>query len=283
MKAYERALSTFGVLAVAACAAPEKAPAVAVAARDAAAASSVRVHFLDHLSFGARVENVSLLLDGVRAYESDGASLHTDARVTVRPGAHTLAVVLEASEPCGLFDQPRTTVVVEATTMLRAGAGAASIAIDLWGTEATRDPLRTLGVRFTGHAVVLGAHLAETPPTGCEPTDRLCAVDALAERAQSRKDPGAALCLASKRAEIRRLKDVIDDSYATVARDGTTTGAAQNAQLRARYAEERIQAIAIAAEACGLTGEPRTTAGIVELKVERSCPGVDVTAGLDRF
>jgi len=243
----------------------------------------MRFHFLDHLSFGARIEHVSLLLDGLSAYESDAQSVWSDAQVTVRPGAHTLAVVLRASEPCGLFDEPRATVAVEATTSLRAAEGPASIAIDLYGTEATSDPLRSLGVRFVGDAVALGARLDDAPPAGCDRTDALCVIDALVERSRSRKDAPGASCYEAKRAEIRGLKDVVDDSYATIKREGTTTGAAENAQLRARYAEERIRAIAAGVEACAVHGNGRPTSGVVARKVERLCPAPDVTAGLDRF
>jgi hypothetical protein len=276
-----RALWTFGLIAVTACAAPRADVAQATfgspTARDAASASSVRFRFLDHLSFGARIERLSLLLDGVPAFETDGASLKKDRQVTVRPGAHTLAVVLRASEPCGLFDEPRTTVAVEATTTLRAGEGPASIVIDLQGTEATNDPLRTLGVRFTGHDVLLGAALEDGPPSGCDRADALCAVDALAERARSQKDTASLSCYEAKRTEIRALRDVVDDSYATVKREGITAGAAENAQLRARYAEERIRALAVAAEACAAHGDGRPTAGVLARKVERLCPALDVT------
>jgi hypothetical protein len=282
-----RALGSFGLIAAAACAAPRSAQVASALAsstpsRDAAPASTVRFHFEDHLAFGARIEHLSLLLDGVSAYETDAASLRNDGRVTVRPGAHTLAVVLRASEPCGLFDEPRTSVTVQATTSLRAGEGPARVVVDLFGTEATSDPLRTLGVRFKGDEVVLGARVEDAPPIGCDPADALCAVDALAERARSRRDAAGASCYEAKRAEIRGLQDVVDDSYATVKREGTTTGAAETAQLRARYAEARIGAIAAFAEACDAHGERRPTAGVVERKVERFCPAPDVTAGLDR-
>jgi hypothetical protein len=277
-----RSLWSFGLIAAAACAAPRSHVASAASSRDAAPASSVRFHFEDHLAFGARIEHLSLLLDGVSAYETDAASLGNDGDVTVRPGAHTLAVVVRASEPCGLFDEPRTSVVVQATTSLRAGEGPSRVVVDLFGTEATSDPLRTLGVRFKGEEVVLGARVEDGPPDGCNPADALCAVDALAERARSRKDAAGASCYEAKRNEIRGLRDVVDDSYATVKREGTTTGAAENAQLRARYAEARIRAIAALAEACDTHGERRPTAGVVERKVERFCPAPDVTAGLDR-
>jgi hypothetical protein len=282
-----RALWTIGFIAVTGCAAPrsELAPttASATAARDATSGGSMRFHFLDHLSFGARIEHLSVLLDGVPAFESDGTALQREGQITVRPGAHTLAVVLRASEPCGLFDEPRTTVAVEATTSLRAGEGPASVVVDLYGTEATSDPLRTLGVRFTGHDVLLGASLDDEAPSGCDRSDALCAVDALADRARSKKDAAGLSCFEAKRAEIRALKDVVEDSYATVGREGVTTGAAENAQLRARYAEERIRALAIAAEACAAHGDGRPTTGLVARKVERFCPALDLTAGLDRF
>ena len=287
MRHATRALPVFALIMVAACAGPRReVPSTSATSPSpgvAWAASSMRFHFLDHLSFGARIEHVSLLLDGLPAYESDAQSVWSDAHVRVRPGPHTLAVVLRASEPCGLLDEPRTTVAVEATTTLRAAEGPASIAIDLYGTEATSDPLRTLGVRFVGDAVALGARLDDAPPAGCDRTDALCVIDALAERARSRKDASSASCYEARRAEIRNLKDVVDDSYATVKREGTTTGAAENAQLRARYAEERIRAIAFAVEACGVHGDGRPTAGVVARKVERLCPALDVTAGLDRF
>jgi len=275
-----------GLIAVAACAGPRShvlSAAGSPSARDPSPASAMRFHLLDHLSFGARLEHVSLLLDGLSAYESDTRSSWSDAHVTVRPGPHTLAVVLRASEPCGLLDEPRTTVAIEATTSVRAGEGPASIAIDLYGTEATSDPLRSLGVRFTGDAVALGARLDEAPPAGCDRADALCAIDALAERARSRRDARGASCYETKRAEIRTLKDVVDDSYATVRREGTTTGAAESAQLRARYADERIRAIALAADACDLHGDGKPTLGVVARKVERFCPGPDVTAVLDRY
>jgi hypothetical protein len=282
-----RALAVLGLIAVAACAAPRSEPTAvpsgSLSARDAAPASSVRFHFLDHLSFGARIEHVSLLLDGVPAYETDGASLRSEGRVTVRPGAHTLAVVLQASEPCGLLEEPRTSVSVEATTSLRAGDGPASVVVDLYGTEATSDPLRTIGVRFAGHEIALGASLDEGPPSGCDRSDALCAVDALADRARSRHDSTGAACYAAKRSEIRALKDVVDDSYSTVQREGVTAGAAENAQLRARYAEERIRALAVAAETCEAHGNRRPTTGVVHRKVDRFCPAVGATAELDRF
>jgi hypothetical protein len=281
MQHSKRALWILGLTAAAACAGSRAAfaPAAAgsLASQEATSASSVRFRFLDHLAFGARIERLSLLLDGVPAFETDGASLEKDREITVRPGAHTLAVVLRASEPCGLFDEPRTTVAVEATTTLRAGEGPASIEIDLQGTEAMSDPLRTLGVRFTGHDVVLGAILDDGPPSGCDRADALCALDALADRARSQKDGKGLTCYEAKRTEMRALRDVVDDSYATVQREGITAGQAENAQLRARYAEERIHALSVAAEACAAHGDGRPTAGVVARKVERLCPALDVT------
>jgi hypothetical protein len=270
-----------GLIAAAACAAPRAGIAPAAVGsptvRDAASGSSVSFRFFDHLSFGARIEHLSMLLDGVPAFESDGASLENDRRITVRPGAHTLAVALRASEPCGLFDQPRTTVAVEATTTLLAGEGFASIEIDFQGTEATSDPLRTLGVRFTGHDVLLGAALEDRPPNGCDRADALCALDALADRARSQKDTASLSCYETKRTEIRALRDVVADSYATVTREGITAGAAESAQLRARYAEERIRALAVAAAACTAHGDGRPTGGVVARRVERLCPALDLT------
>jgi hypothetical protein len=286
MRSSTRALSGFAIIMVAACGGPlhmEVPSASSPSPRVASVASSMRFHFLDHLSFGARIEHLSLLLDGLPAYESDAQSVWSDAHVTVQTGTHTLAVVLRASEPCGLLDEPRTTVAVEATTSLRAAEGPASIAIDLYGTEATSDPLRSLGVRFVGDAVALGARLDDAPPTGCDRADALCILDALVDRARSRRDAREASCYEAKRAEVRNLKDVVDDSYATVKRDGTTTGAAENAQLRARYAEERIRAITVAVEACTVHGNARPNPSVVARKVERLCPAPDVTAGLDRF
>jgi len=280
-----RALPPFALMAMTACAAA-RAPTPSMLAQAAGGempASSVRFHFLDHLSFGARVERVSLLLDGVPAYDGDGLALRSDTHVRVRPGPHTLAVVLRASEPCGLFEEPRTTVAVEATTSLRAGDGPATVVIDVSGTEATSDPLRTLAVRFSGDLVALGEPREEAPPPGCDGADALCAIDALAARARSRKDAAEASCYDRKRAEVRALQDVVDDSYATVKREGTTTGAAENAQLRARYADERIRAVAVAAAACGSHDGGERTRVVVTRKVERSCPTIDVTAGLDRF
>jgi hypothetical protein len=258
------------------CAAPRGEAKASVALSAAGSpASAVRFHFEDHLSFGARVEAITLLVDGLPAFEGDAASIGQDARVNLRPGLHTLAVLVRASEPCGLFEEPRASVAVRGTLDVVLGDGPASVAVDLVATEATRDPLRSMGLRFEGKDVVLGARAGDAPSPG---EGTLPAIDALAEQARSHGFAAEAACYDDKRAELRTLRDVIDDSHAVVGREGTTAGAAEAAQLRARWAEERIRAVAVSARACEARRARAAVLASVERKVERHCPGADVTA-----
>jgi hypothetical protein len=243
---------------------------------------TLRLRLVDHLGFGARVVNVSVLVDGEPALVSGAASAPGEADLLlVQPGSHTLSIVARASEPCGLLDEPRASVTVRADTTLSVGQKAGDLEADLYAREATSDPLRAVTVRFTGHGVALG-----TPPDAldasrrCGPDDALCVLGARAELARSHHDAAAASCFDSKLAEARALRDTLDDSYTAVTREQTTAGDAENAQLRARYARSRLRSLPAEAEACAVASRAVASAGVVERKVERACPTPDVTAGL---
>jgi hypothetical protein len=244
---------------------------------------------VDHLGFGARIESVSVLIDGLPArgvaFEThEGTTAHDPGRLPVQPGAHTLSIVVLASEPCGLFEQPRASFTVRAGTTFSVGEHPGTLVADLYSKEATSDPVRDLTVRFSGNRVVLGIPAgALDPPPGCDKDDALCVLDSRAALARSRNDAASASCFDGRRAEARLLQDTLDDSYAVVTREGATAGDAENAQLRARYARSRLRSLPAEAEACVVAGRPVATAGVVERKVERSCPTPDTTAGVDRF
>jgi hypothetical protein len=251
-----------------------------------APAHSMTFRIVSHLAFGVRVESVSVLLDGALAFEAhDVATAGGESdRASVQPGVHTISVTLRASEPCGLLEQPRASVAVHATTAFSVGERPAAVYADLYAREATRDPIQDLAVRFTGDQVVLGvSDEAQRTPGGCDAEDALCALDAKAARARSQRDVVSASCYETRRAEVRDLGDLLEDSYAAVSREGVTTGDAENAQLRARYARARLRSLTVEAEACAAGANRHSSAGVVEREVERTCPALDVTAGLGRF
>ena len=283
MRVVGSARGTFGLMALvvlAACAAPPR-PLFAPPAPD----HSVTFRLENHLGFGVRVERVSVLLDGIPAFEAygDRAERGESEQVSVQPGAHSLSIAVRASEPCGLSAEPRASVVVRATTTFGAGERPATILADLYAREATLDPIQTLAVRFTGREAVLGILPdARDEPEGCAADDALCALDAKALRARTRNDAAGASCYETRRAEARALRDVVEDSYAAVTREGVTAGDAENAQLRARYAHARLRSLALEAETCAVGASARRTGAIVLREVERACPTPDVTAELGR-
>jgi hypothetical protein len=265
---------------LAGCAAPPR-PLFAPPAPD----HSVTFRLENHLGFGVRVERVSVLLDGIAAFEAygDTAEGGKSEQVSVEPGAHSLSIAVQASEPCGLSAEPRASVIVRATTTFRTSERPATILADLYAREATLDPIQTLAVRFTGRQALLGVPSdARDEPEGCAPDDALCAIDAKALRARSRNDAVGASCYETRRAEARALRDVVEDSYRAVTREGATAGDAENAQLRARYARARLLSLALEAETCALAASARPAGAIVFREVERACPTPDVTAELGR-
>jgi hypothetical protein len=245
----------------------------------------VSLKLFDHLGFGARIENVRVLLDGSPAFEARAGTATGEVdRLPVQPGPHTLSIVARASEPCGLFEEPRASVSVRASATFNVGDRPATIEADLYTREATSDPIRNLTVRFTGKGATLGVPMeASRWPGDCAPDDALCVLDAKAALLRSRNDWAGASCFAAKRGEAQRLRETLEDSYAAVTREGSTTGDAENAQLRARYAEAHLRSLPAEAEACAAGASGLVSSGVLERKIERSCPTPDVTAGLDRF
>jgi len=243
---------------------------------------TMQVILHDHLAFGVRLEHVSLLLDGSPAYEVTSARGPLElATLRVAPGAHTLTVLAEASEPCGLFEEPRMRLTVRALQAFLLGEGPGALDIDLYASTATSDPAHMVSVRFAGDRVALGAKTeGDAPPLSdrCEPGDELCALDARIEGARSRGDTVRSSCYASHRGEMRRWKDMLEDSFAAVSREGVTTSDAESAQLRARYAESRLRSIAAVARACEGDARVVATSPKVERKVDAVCPASDVTA-----
>ena len=111
----------------------------------------------------------------------------------------------------------------------------------------------------------------------CAAEDALCTLDALATRGAGGE---AGACLEQKRQEARALEDVVEDSYASVRREGSTTGDAENAQLRARYAKARLKALPVEARAC-LVGTHAARQAAVVRTIDLRCPLPDTTALLD--
>jgi hypothetical protein len=241
---------------------------------------------VNHLGFGTRFERVSVVLDGIPSLvaEGDAARESQVEQVPVQPGAHSLSIAVRATEPCGLSDEPRASVVVRATTTFAVGERPGAVLADLYVREATLDPIQALSVRFTGREVVLGIPAeARRPPDGCAPDDPVCALEAKALSARSRSAAGAASCYETRRDEVRALRDVVDDSYAAVARHGATTGDAENAQLRARYARARLRSLAFEADACVVRASGGPTRQIVLREVERACPTSGARAEVGQF
>jgi hypothetical protein len=240
----------------------------------------VRLH--DHLAFGIRIERVSLLLDGAAAYETTDRDRRLDrADLIVPPGAHTLAVLAEASEPCGLLDEPRMRLTVRALQTFFQGDRPATVDVDLYASAATSDPAHMILVRFVSDGITMGAAAeGETAPGAqrCEPADELCALDARVDRARSRGDVQRSACYASHRDDLRRWRDLLEDSFAAMSREGKSTGDAESAQLRARYAESRLRSAVMEARACGTDSPVHTAPASIERRVDAVCPVPDVTA-----
>jgi hypothetical protein len=242
----------------------------------------VRLH--DHLAFGVRLERVSLLLDGTTAYETTDRDRRLDrADLIVAPGAHTLAVLAEASEPCGLLDEPRMRLRVRALQTFFQSDRPATFDVDLYASAATSDPAHMISVRFAGDWMGAAAE-GDTAPGAqrCEPADELCALDARMDRARWRGDVQRSACYASHRDDLRRWRDVMEDSFAAVSREGTTTRDAESAQLRARYAESRLRSAVMEARSCA-QGPAHTAPASIERKVDAACPVPDVTASVQGF
>jgi hypothetical protein len=276
-----RGVTVFGLLSVAvpACMA-NRAP--SHPATPAPHSMEVRLH--DHLAFGVRLERVSVLLDGTAAYETtdrDGRLERAD--LIVAPGAHTLVLLAEASEPCGLFDEPRMRLTVRALQTFYQGERPATFDVDLYASAATSDPAHMISVRLVGDWITMGAAAeGETAPEAlrCEPADEICALDAQIDRARSRGDVQRSACYASHRDDLRRWRDLLEDSLAAMSRAGKTTGDAESAQLRARYAESRLRSAVMDARACGADNPVRMAPASIERRVDAVCPVPDVTASV---
>jgi hypothetical protein len=245
---------------------------------------SLDLRVVDHLGFGARVESVTVLVDGIQAMQVDGAARGEALRLSLEPGSHDLSILARASEPCGLLEEPRASITMRAETSLSVGEGHATLEADLYTREATSDPLRNLTIRFTGRALALGTPVdALDASRHCDKSDVLCVLDARAALARSRADVPAASCFDAQRDEARALEGTLEDSYAAVTRKDTTAGQAESAQLRARYARARLLSLPAEAEACAVATRPAFSTVVVARKVERSCPTPDVTATLGGF
>jgi hypothetical protein len=274
-----RGVAVFGLLSVLTPACVANRPPSLVAAADP---HTMQVILHDHLAFGVRLERVSVLLDGESAYQTTDADRQLDrAILTVAPGAHTLAVLAEASEPCGMLDEPRMRLTVRALQTFFLGDRPATLDVDLYASAATSDPAHMISVRFAGDRATIGAaEEGEAAPFAerCEPGDELCALDARIDRARSRGDVQGGACYASHRDDLRRWRDLLEDSFAAVSREGTTTRDAESAQLRARYAESRLRSAVMEARSCGTVGPVHAAPASIERKVDAVCPVPDVTA-----
>jgi hypothetical protein len=282
------ALAAWVALGLCACGASARpAPIRGPAALATPTTHSLTLRLVDHLSFGARVESISALLDGFPAFETRGDTSRGHAeRLSIEPGTHTLTLVASVSEPCGLLAEPRASATVRTQTTFRVGPDAAALEADLYPRETTTDPLRSLAVRFTGSQMALGIPAdALRTPDGCKEDDALCALEARASRARSRGDLLFATCFESRLDEARALRDTLEDSYGAVTREGTTARDAENAQLRARYALSRLRSIPAEAEACRVNETRTVSTSAVERRVDQACPSLDVTANaeLDRL
>jgi hypothetical protein len=253
----------------------------APAAMAAPAPHAIQVFLHDHLGFGVRLEHVSLLLDGGPAHETSHRKAPLElADLAVEPGAHTLAVLAEASEPCGLFDEPRMRVSIRVVQTFVVGEGPATLDVDLYPSAATSDPAHMVSVRLTGARIALGAKPEgdAPPPAGqCEPGDEVCVLDARIDGARSRGDTERSACYASHRDEMRRWSDLLEDSFAAASREGTTTRDAESAQLRARYAESRLRASVVEARACASDTPVRAAPVEIERRIVAACTAPDVT------
>lgn len=274
-----RGVTVFGLLSVAAPACVANGPPSHVAAP---APHSMEVRLHDHLAFGVRLERVSLLLDGTAAYETIDRDRRLDrADLIVAQGAHTLTVLAEASEPCGLLDEPRMKLTVRALQTFFQGDRPATFDVDLYASAATSDPAHMISVRFAGDrgTTIGAAEEGEAAPGAlqCEPAE-LCALDARIDLARSRGDVQRSACYASHRDDVRRWRDLLDDSFAALSREGKTTRDAESAQLRARYAESRLRSAVTEARSCGTLGPGHAAPASIERKVDAVCPLPDLTA-----
>jgi hypothetical protein len=244
----------------------------------------MQVLFHDHLAFGVRLDRVFLLVDGAPAYDTTHLDAPLElADLAVAPGVHTLAVLAEASEPCGLSDEPRMTVSMRAVQTFLVGEGPAKVDVDLYPSAATSDAAHMISVRLSGERVALGANFGgDVPSSGarCEAGDELCALDARIEGARSRGDHQRSACYASHRDEVRRWRDMLEDSFAVVSREGASTRDAESAQLRARFAESRLEAAVAEARACAGDAPAHAAPVEIERKIVAVCATPDVTASL---
>ncbi len=274
----------FRLLGLVGLAAPACAASLTPAGPVAPSPHTMEVRFHDHLAFGVRLEHVSLLLDGGPVYETTRAQSPLElAELTVAPGGHTLAVLAEASEACGLLDAPRMRVSVRAIQPFLVGEGPATLDVDLYPSAATSDPAQMVSVRFAGERISLGAKPdVDAPPRSdqCESGDEVCLLDARIDGARSRGDTQRMACFASHRDELRRWRDMVEDSFAAVSREGTTTHDAESAQLRARYAESRLRGTVAEVRACASDARARIAPVQIERTIVAVCAAPDVTASL---
>jgi hypothetical protein len=240
---------------------------------------TLALRIVDHLSFGARLESVAVLLDGSKASPSRDTSQRVIDELYVSPGTHTLTIEATVSEPCGLFSEPRATIAARTQTNFTVGERPAFLDIDLYPREANRDPLGSLGVRFRGSQ--LAFEVPDDAPQNCEKGDTVCGLEERASRALRQGARVRAACFESRVAEARQLRETLDDSYAAVNREGKTTQVVEEAQLRARYAQARLESLPADAEACAASELPAVRTGAIERRVEHACPALDVTAALD--
>ncbi len=273
MQHTKRGFLLVALLGLSECTATQVPPRVAAPAPYTMA---VRLH--DHLSFGVRLDGVSLLLDGTTAYETTSTNAPPDPiALRIAPGAHTLTVVVRASEPCGLFDQPRMTVTVRTLEPFVLGEGPATLDVDLYAGAATSELAQLVSIHVAGKRIALGANAeGESAPmlARCETGDELCALNVSIARASVGGNTRRISCYAAHRDEMLRWKEMLEDSFAAVSREGVTTSEAESAQLRARYAESRLRALAADARSC----DARAASPRIERKVETVCPAPDVTA-----
>jgi hypothetical protein len=239
-------------------------------------AGTLDVRVLDHLGFGLRLEAVAVRIDGrpVRRAQDDGERSGF-APMPIAPGVHGVSAVARVSLSCGLLPEPRAYVTVRAAQNFRVGAGPASLDLDLFARAPTSNPSDMAAVAITGRGVALGvkeARRAGAPQypscEGLEPVAAAaCDVEAALDDARADRDVARSLCSVDRLTEIRKWRRVLDDATHVASSDGTTNDDAMHAQLRARYAESRVRALADEAKRCIGSTDPAADAA-----PDQACP-----------
>ncbi len=231
-------------------------PAAARGSLPAREPAGAALRISNHLGWPMQLDRIVVAVDGNLAFlRTRGAPGPLDGellRVRLPPGEHTVALLVDASAPCGLLAQPRGTARVVQYRAVRIEAPAGFVTAEVsrrvmgdaievaWRGEGARiEPVGAESMRSSPRAPLVAASCPREDPV----IHALCRIEALRVEAVNQRDIIWVNCLRDKQVQMQATREII----ARI--DAEASGSAHNAALRAA-ATQRIESLAAEGEQC---------------------------------